>query len=58
MRTLSWLSRSRHLNRDRDRRLDHHAQRVWWSAVIRLSRLLAEDAPRRPAPGRLFLARA
>ncbi|WP_225887653.1 transposase [Streptomyces canus] len=31
-RTLSWLSRSRRLNRDHDRRLDHHAQMVWWAA--------------------------
>jgi transposase len=57
-RTLSWLSRSLRLNRDHDRRLDHHAQMVWWAAVIRLSRRLAEDAPRWPAPGRLFRARA
>jgi transposase len=57
-RTLSWLSRSRHLNRDHDSRLDHHAQMVWWAAVIRLSRRLAEDALRWPTPGRLFRARA
>ena len=57
-RTLSWLSRSRRLNRDHDRRVDHHAQMVWWAAVIRLSRRLAEDAPRRPARGRLLRARA
>ncbi|KQW02716.1 hypothetical protein ASD08_45115 [Streptomyces sp. Root369] len=31
-RTLSRLSRSRRLNRDHDRRLDHHAQMVWWAA--------------------------
>jgi transposase len=57
-RTLSWLSRSRRRNRDHDRRLDHHAQMVWWAAVIRLSRRLAEDASRWSAPGRLFRARA
>ncbi|NIY70762.1 hypothetical protein SMALB_8944 [Streptomyces malaysiensis] len=56
----SWLSRSRRLNRDHERRLDHHAQMVWWSAVIRLSRRLAGDAPRWPEkrPGRLLRARA
>ncbi|QFQ99915.1 IS5 family transposase [Streptomyces phaeolivaceus] len=59
-RTLSWLSRSRRLNRDHERRPDHHAQMVWWAAVIRLSRRLAADAPRRPEkrPGRLLRARA
>ncbi|MFJ2235006.1 hypothetical protein [Streptomyces sp. NPDC087859] len=57
-RTLSRLSRSRRLNRDHDHRLDHHAQMVWWAAVIRLSRRLAEDAPRRLASGRLFRVRA
>ncbi|MFJ3924702.1 hypothetical protein [Streptomyces sp. NPDC090022] len=59
-RTLSWLSRSRRLNRAHERRPDHHAQMVWWSAVIRLSRRLAGDAPRWPEkrPGRLLRARA
>ncbi|MCX4597445.1 IS5 family transposase [Streptomyces sp. NBC_01549] len=59
-RTLSWLSRSRRLNRDHERRPDHHAQMVWWAAVIRLSRRLAGDAPHWPEkrPGRLLRARA
>jgi transposase len=47
-RTLSWLSRSRRLNRDHERRPDHHQQMVWWAAVIRLSRRLAGDAPHWP----------
>jgi transposase len=59
-RTLSWLSRSRRLNRDHERRPDHHAQMVWWAATIRLSRRLAADAPRWPEkrPGRRPRARA
>lgn len=40
-RTLSWLSRSRRLNRDHERRPDHHQQMVWWAATIRLSRRMA-----------------
>ncbi|WP_374202135.1 transposase [Streptomyces sp. AC550_RSS872] len=57
--TLSWLSCSRGLNRDHERRPDHHAAMVWWAAVIRLSRRLTEDAPRWPEkrPGRLPRAR-
>ncbi|MFE7244943.1 IS5 family transposase [Streptomyces sp. NPDC057580] len=47
-RTLSWLSRSSCLNRDHERRPDHHQQMVWWAATIRLSRQMAGDAPRRP----------
>lgn len=47
-RTLSWLSRSRRLNRDHERRPDHHEQMVWWAALIRLTRNLAGDAPRWP----------
>ncbi|MFB6784598.1 transposase [Streptomyces sp. NPDC056352] len=47
-RTLSWLSRSRRLNRDHERRPDHHEQMVWWAASIRLTRNLAGDAPRWP----------
>jgi transposase len=59
-RTLSWLSRSRRLNRDHERRPDHHQQMVWWAATIRLSRRLAGDALRWPdhRPGRLPPARA
>ncbi|WP_328462372.1 IS5 family transposase [Streptomyces sp. NBC_00448] len=59
-RTLSWLSRSRRLNRDHERRPDHHAQMVWWAATIRLSRRLAADAPRWPEkrPERLLPAAA
>lgn len=44
-RTLSWLSHSRRLNRDHERRGDHHEQMVWWAASIRLTRRLAGDAP-------------
>ncbi|MEK8142346.1 transposase [Streptomyces sp. M10(2022)] len=53
-RTLSWLSRSRRLNCDHERRPDHHQQMVWWAATIKLSRCLAGDAPRWPEkrPGR------
>ncbi|MDQ0596175.1 transposase [Streptomyces canus] len=40
-RTLSRLSRSRHLNRDHDRRLDHHSQMVLEPSVLR---------PQQPAP--------
>lgn len=47
-RTLSWLSRSRRLNRDHERRPDHHEQMVWWAASIRLTWNLAGDAPRWP----------
>ncbi|WP_236585066.1 IS5 family transposase [Streptomyces sp. MBT53] len=59
-RTLSWLSRSRRLNRDHERRADHHQQMVWWAATIRLSRRLAGDAPHWPEkrPDRLLQARA
>jgi transposase len=55
-RTLSWLARSRRLNRDHERRPDHHQQMVWWAAMIRLSRQMAGDAPRWPEkrPGRLL----
>jgi transposase len=59
-RTLSWLSRSRRLNRDHERRPDHHQQMVWWAATIRLSRQMAGDAPHRPEkrPERLLQALA
>jgi transposase len=59
-RTLSWLSRSRRLNRDHERRPDHHQQMVWWAAMIRLSRRMAADAPRWPEkrPERLLQAPA
>jgi transposase len=58
-RTLSWLTRSRRLNRDHERRPDHHQQMVWWAATIRLSRQMAGDAPRWPEKrsGRLPRAR-
>ena len=44
-RTLSRLTRSRRLNRDHERRTDHHARMVRWAAVIRPSRRLTQDAP-------------
>ncbi|MGV9563195.1 hypothetical protein [Streptomyces sp. NPDC003480] len=47
-RTLGWLSRSRRLNSDHERRGDHHEQKVWWAASIRLTRRLAGDAPHWP----------
>jgi transposase len=42
-RTLGWLSRSRRLNRDHERRDDHHVQMVWWSGMITLGRKMARD---------------
>jgi transposase len=42
-RTLGWLSRSRRLNRDHERRPDHHAQMVWWSGLITLTRKMARQ---------------
>ena len=42
-RTLGWLSRARRLNRDHERRPDHHAQMVWWAALITLTRKLAKE---------------
>jgi transposase len=61
-RTLGWLARSRRLNRDHERRPDHHVQMVWWAGLITLTRRMARqrlhwperrpdrlEAPRRPA---------
>ena len=42
-RTLRWLSRVRRLNRDHERRPDHHTQMVWWSGLITLTRKLAKE---------------
>jgi transposase len=42
-RTLGWLSRSRRLNRDHERRDDHHVQMVWWAALITLGRRMARQ---------------
>ncbi|WP_407991973.1 IS5 family transposase [Kitasatospora sp. CMC57] len=58
-RTLGWLSRSRRLNRDHERRSDHHVQMVWWASSITLTRKTARERlhwpefrPHRlPAPG-------
>jgi transposase len=42
-RTLGWLSRSRRLNRDHERRDDHHVAMVWWAGTITLGRRMARD---------------
>jgi len=42
-RTLGWLSRARRLNRDHERRPDHHTQMVWWAGLITLTRKLAKE---------------
>ncbi|MCX5215848.1 IS5 family transposase [Kitasatospora sp. NBC_00240] len=42
-RTLGWLSRARRLNRDHERRPDHHVQMVWWAGLITLTRRLAKE---------------
>lgn len=42
-RTLGWLSRARRLNRDHERRPDHHQTMVWWAALITLTRKLAKE---------------
>ncbi|WP_377271626.1 IS5 family transposase [Peterkaempfera sp. SMS 1(5)a] len=42
-RTLGWLSRSRRLNRDHERRPDHHVQMVWWAGLITLTRKMARQ---------------
>ncbi|MEY9968774.1 hypothetical protein ABIA33_006861 [Streptacidiphilus sp. MAP12-16] len=54
-RTLGWLSRARRLNRDHERRPDHHTQMVWWAALITLTRKLAKERLHWPEfrPGRL-----
>ncbi|MHA6761742.1 transposase [Streptacidiphilus sp. PAMC 29251] len=42
-RTLGWLSRARRLNRDHERRPDHHEQMVWWAALVTLTRRMARE---------------
>lgn len=42
-RTLGWLSRARRLNRDHERRPDHHTQMVWWAGLVTLTRKLAKE---------------
>jgi transposase len=42
-RTLGWLSRARRLNRDHERRPDHHVQMVWWAGLITLTRRMARQ---------------
>ena len=42
-RTLGWLSRARRLNRDHERRPDHHEQMVWWAATLTLTRKMARE---------------
>jgi transposase len=56
-RTLGWLSRARRLNRDHERRPDHHQAMVWWAALITLTRKTArqrrhwpEHRPHRQGP--------
>ncbi|MEV7392599.1 transposase [Streptomyces sp. NPDC091215] len=53
-RTLGQLSRARRLNRDHERRPDHHEQMVWWAGLITLTRRIAEERRHRPdrRPGR------
>jgi hypothetical protein len=50
-----WLSRARRLNRDHERRPDHHAQMVWWAGLITLTRKPAKERLHWPEfrPGRL-----
>ena len=42
-RTLGWLSRARRLNRDHERRPDHHEQMVWWAGLLTLTRRMARQ---------------
>ena len=42
-RTLGWLTRARRLNRDHERRPDHHENMVWWAATLTLTRKLARQ---------------
>lgn len=42
-RTLGWLSRARRLNRDHERRPDHHEQMVWWAGLVTLTRRMARQ---------------
>ena len=53
-RTLGQLSRARRLNRDHERRPDHHEQMVWWAGLITLTRRIAGERRHWPdrRPGR------
>ena len=42
-RTLGWLSQARRLNRDHERRPDHHVQMVWWAGLVTLTRRMARQ---------------
>ncbi|XUL85273.1 IS5 family transposase [Streptomyces galilaeus] len=53
-RTLGQLSQARRLNRDHERRPDHHEQMLWWASLITLTRRIAGERRHWPdrRPGR------